>query len=277
MNSLLLHQIRVITFTSLACCPALSVAETAHPYTQAKVNEAKAIINEFKDKMTEFAATVDQEEIKKEVQANGEPDETKTRFLPLQLPLMKAVDATTNAVKELGYKMTVQTGAFTATDVVPAVIDRETGELKGFCIIKRRDKNKQGEWVETYATIGGFHEYGLTYAQNGAKEAKEEAELNVPVSTMKLAGVFDDPKRDARQHVASIAYVGATYDMPKETPEARQVLVVKPEELPEGPWFASDHGVIVKACIEMYKKNEAEIIAALKASQVSDTSAVSAQ
>lgn len=238
-------------------------AENSPTYLNEKLAEARDIIQDFKTKMGAFATTVDKERIKAEIHTYGEPDETKVRFMQFQLPLMQSL----KGLEPLGFKFTVQTGAFTASDVVPAIIDPITNELLGFCVIKRKD-TINGVTKETYATIGGFHEYGLTYAQNAAKEASEEAELNIPVSTMRLAGLFDDPKRDKRQHVASFAFVGATYDTPKPTVEAHQVLVLSPEEImaiPKGEWFASDHGDIAQAAIATFKANEADIRVALEA------------
>jgi len=222
---------------------------TPNQYLLDKLSQANGLVTKFAADMKDFSDEVDKSQIE------GVLDETKHRFLQLQLPLMKAVAG----LEKLGVKLTVQTGCFTATDVVPVVIDFETGEVKGFTIIKRRDKNKEGQMVETYATIGGFHEYGLSYAENGAKEAFEETTQHILKPTMVLVGVYDSPTRDARQHVASIAYVGATYDMPRVTQEAHEVLVLKPSEIPDGPWFASDHSRIVMDAIETFEANESFI------------------
>lgn len=264
MNSKLFGiSVRALTLVALTSIPTLHAIQNDETYTVQKAKEANAILGDFLAKMNAFATTVDKDQIAKDKATHGEPDETKVRFLMLQLPAMRAM----KALGALGYTFTVQTGTFTATDVVPAVIDRETNTCKGFVIIKRLD-GKPGEEKETYATMGGFHEYGLTYAENGSKEAAEETKVKVPVSTMHFAGLFDDPKRDARQHVASMAYTGATYDMPQQTAEARQVILIKDEsELPQGPWFASDHRAIALACIRAYQANEVAILAALKTSE----------
>lgn len=238
---------------------SLMVSTTKAPlsYTKQKIKEANNLIIDFKNKMDMWGKGIDKTLIDPK-----KIDETKDRFMQLQLPLMQAVKPL-EELKEV--KFTIQTGAFTATDVVPAVIDRKTGDVKGFIIIKRSDKQKDGSFKETYATIGGFHEYGLTCAQNSAKEAEEEVLVNIPVETMKFAGLFDDPMRDPRQHVMSIAYTGATYDDPQKTDEAREVLVVTEANLPVGPWFASDHRDIAQAAIKTFNANKDAIIAALKA------------
>lgn len=234
-------------------------------YLDEKVNEASGIVNEFETKMKAFATGLNKKQIETDFAALDEHELEvlfeKTRFKQIQGPLMKAMEG----FEPLKFKLTVQTGGYTASDIVPAVIDPLTDKLLGFCIIKRKD-TINGVTKETYATLGGFHEYGLTYAENGAKEALEEAQIDVPLATIAFVGLYDDPKRDPRQHVSSLAFTGATFDMPQKTAEAREVHIWTADQIraiPNNQWFGSDHKQIALDAIQVFKANEAQIRAAL--------------
>jgi 8-oxo-dGTP diphosphatase len=68
-------------------------------------------------------------------------------------------------------------------------------------LIKRRNPPFQGH----YALPGGFVEIGEFVEDAVVREAKEETGLDVRVE--RFLGIYDDPKRDPRGHVISIAYV----------------------------------------------------------------------
>jgi 8-oxo-dGTP diphosphatase len=68
-------------------------------------------------------------------------------------------------------------------------------------LVKRKNPPFQGH----YALPGGFVEVGEFLEEAVAREAKEETGLDVQVE--RLSGIYDDPKRDPRGHVISIAYV----------------------------------------------------------------------
>lgn len=259
----------VIALSALVCVDISASMPKSRTYTEEKATEASNIIKKFQADMDAFGKTVDKTRINEDLKLFGEPDETEVRFKQIQFPLMKAV----KPLEELHFKFTVQTGGYTASDIVPAVIDPLTDELLGFCIIKRKD-TINGVTKETYATLGGFHEYGLTYAENGAKEALEEAQIGVPLSTIVFVGLYDDPKRDARQHVSSLAFTGATFDMPQLTAEARAVYVWTADEIraiPNDQWFGSDHRQIALDAIQAFKANEDAIRAALNTAKPRST------
>lgn len=75
--------------------------------------------------------------------------------------------------------------------------------LMGDCVIlvKRRNPPFQGH----YALPGGFLEIGEFLEEAVVREAREETGLDVKVE--RLLGVYDDPKRDPRGHVISIAFI----------------------------------------------------------------------
>lgn len=61
------------------------------------------------------------------------------------------------------------------------------------------------------AIPGGFAESGLTLEENVRKEAMEETGLTFVVKGRKPFAIFDDPARDPRSHMISIAYAGTGY------------------------------------------------------------------
>lgn len=252
----------LIALSVLICATAFAQESKQLTYTEEKALEASKMIKEFQAEMDAFGKTIDETRVREDLKKFGEPDETEVRFKQIQFPLMKAV----KPLENLHFKFTVQTGGYTASDLIPAIIDPITDELLGFCIIKRKD-TINGVTKETYATLGGFHEYGLTYAQNGAKEALEEAQIEVPISTIKFVGLYDDPKRDPRQHISSLAFTGATFDVPKITAEAREVYVWTADQIraiPNDQWFGKDHRQIALDAIKTFEANEDEIRAALE-------------
>lgn len=253
MNSVSRHSFCALSLALLTSFHVVHGME--EDYRLKKAQEAKALMTEFSEKMAQWAETVDADHVAAAQEQHGDFDETQ-RFLSLMLPVNKGLAQ----LKKIGVTETTTIGPVVATDIVPAVIDRNTGKLKGFCIIERVDKG-----VKTFATVGGFNEADLIGAQNAIKEASEEVRVRIPLITVRPAGVFDDPERDTRQRVISLAYTGATYDMPQTTREAQSVFLIKDEnDIPEGPWFAIDHAEIVKACIAQYRKSESELLRALK-------------
>jgi 8-oxo-dGTP diphosphatase len=68
-------------------------------------------------------------------------------------------------------------------------------------LVRRRNPPFQGH----YALPGGFVEIGEFLEEAVVREAREETGLDVQVE--RLSGVYDDPKRDPRGHVISIAYI----------------------------------------------------------------------
>lgn len=68
-------------------------------------------------------------------------------------------------------------------------------------LIKRAKDPAQGKW----ALPGGFCDVGERTAETCLRELKEETGLEGEV--VDLLGVYDDPARDPRGHVVSVAYI----------------------------------------------------------------------
>ena len=67
-------------------------------------------------------------------------------------------------------------------------------------LVKRKSAPFKGKW----ALPGGLVEKGETAVQAVVREAREETGLGVRVK--KIIGVFDDPHRDPRGRVVSVAF-----------------------------------------------------------------------
>ncbi len=75
--------------------------------------------------------------------------------------------------------------------------------VKDDCVVLIKRKNPP--FQDYYALPGGFVEIGEYVEEAVVREAKEETGLDVEVE--KFSGIYDDPKRDPRGHVISIAYI----------------------------------------------------------------------
>ncbi|MEM2135604.1 MAG: NUDIX hydrolase [Candidatus Jordarchaeaceae archaeon] len=75
--------------------------------------------------------------------------------------------------------------------------------VKDDCVVLIKRKNPP--FQDYYALPGGFVEVGEYVEEAVVREVKEETGLDVEVE--KFSGIYDDPKRDPRGHVVSIAYV----------------------------------------------------------------------
>ncbi len=82
---------------------------------------------------------------------------------------------------------------------VDAVIVGKDG--RSIVLVKRRNY----PFKDYYALPGGFVEVGERLMDAVKREVKEETGLDVEVERM--IGVYDDPNRDPRGHVVTVAYL----------------------------------------------------------------------
>ena len=122
-----------------------------------------------------------------------------------------------------------------AVDMVIRLWEEE--KFRGIVLIERKNEPKG------FALPGGFVGVGESVEQAVIREMKEETGLDVEISH--LLGVYSDPSRDPRGHVASVVFVGDARGEPKAGSDAKRVHVFKLEEIPfESLVF--DHGRILK-------------------------------
>jgi len=119
--------------------------------------------------------------------------------------------------------------------VVDAIVEKDGAIL----LIKRKNPPYQGQW----AIPGGFVEYGEKVEDAVKRELMEEAGIKIEITG--ILGVYSDPSRDPRGHVASVCYTATTEDKVKagsDAAEARYFALenIKMDEL------AFDHSIIIK-------------------------------
>lgn len=99
-----------------------------------------------------------------------------------------------------------------------------------------------------YALPGGFVDYGESVETAAVREAKEELALAVELD--RLIGVFSDPNRDPRKHVASCAYLAhAVYpeQMPIGMDDAKKAHVVRLQDLHKLQWCFDHQNIVMQA------------------------------
>lgn len=107
---------------------------------------------------------------------------------------------------------------------------------EGIILIKR--KNYPFGW----AIPGGFVDYGETVEHAAIREAKEETSLSV--KSLKLFGVYSDPKRDPRGHIISIVFTAIANGILKARSDAAGIGVFTKRTLPKKIVF--DHRRILE-------------------------------
>ncbi len=100
------------------------------------------------------------------------------------------------------------------------------------------------------AIPGGFVDYGERVEDAAVREAKEETGLDV--SLKYLLGVYSDPKRDPRQHTISTVFVASASGSPRAGDDAKEVVVVRPDEIAEPLCF--DHSQIIADYLKKKKE-----------------------
>lgn len=125
-----------------------------------------------------------------------------------------------------------------AVDVIVTIPDFEK-QRNGIVLIKRKNPPLG------CALPGGFVDVGETTRTAAVREMKEE--LNLDVKLTKLLGVYDEPDRDPRKHVVSIAFLAVPLDLtakPVAGDDAKEAFIwYEDEPLPK---LVCDHEKIIK-------------------------------
>jgi 8-oxo-dGTP diphosphatase len=124
------------------------------------------------------------------------------------------------------------------------------------------------------ATVGGFVNVGETTESAALREAEEETGIIIPPeqakSSMKLIGVYSDPRRDNRRSIVSIAYalefIPFTKDgsnTPKAGDDAKEVISVPLDDIgikyKGDDWYA-DHLTLLLDFKEQLKATEDAVV-----------------
>jgi len=104
-------------------------------------------------------------------------------------------------------------------------------------LIKRKNPPYKGQ----FALPGGFVDIGETVEQAVIREIKEETDLNV--KTVKLLGVYSDPKRDPRSHTVSICFIVRCDGNLKAGSDAEDIALFDLDNIPK---LAFDHNKIME-------------------------------
>lgn len=113
----------------------------------------------------------------------------------------------------------------------------EEGIFQGIVLIERKHK------PYGLALPGGFVEVGETVEQALVREMKEETGLDVEID--RVLGIYSDPDRDPRFHVATIVYVAKASGQPKGGDDAMEANLYALIDLPLDK-LVFDHRVIVE-------------------------------
>ncbi len=107
----------------------------------------------------------------------------------------------------------------------------------GIVLIRRENQPYRG----CYALPGGFVEVGETVDSAAQREVREETGLEIEL--LALVGVYSDPGRDPRGHVASVAYLAKGWGALRSGSDARSAEIFDPRNLPP---LAFDHERIIR-------------------------------
>jgi 8-oxo-dGTP diphosphatase len=121
-------------------------------------------------------------------------------------------------------------------------------DAKGRVLLIRR---KNPPFVGHYALPGGFVDVGETVEDACRRELMEET--GVKASTLRLVGVYSDPKRDSRFHTTSVVFLTRVRS-PKavagdDAAAAEWVTDWKKEAL------AFDHALVLRDAMRLLKKS----------------------
>ncbi len=109
------------------------------------------------------------------------------------------------------------------TDII---IEYRNGVKEGIVLVTRRNP------PYGLALPGGFAEHGLTLEENARKEAREETGLEVVLENPERPlCVHSDPRRDPREHIISVTYIGQGYGELKAGDDAKEAHLLSIGEL----------------------------------------------
>ena len=135
-------------------------------------------------------------------------------------------------------------------DVSQAIWEIRKPEYKmSVLLIQRKNPPFQNQW----ALPGGFVDMDETSLVAAQRELKEETGVEIPKESMHFVGVFDEPNRDPRGRVVSMAYttrVRIDDISPKAADDARDVKWLPLDEINQ---LAFDHTEIIKAARAVFE------------------------
>jgi 8-oxo-dGTP diphosphatase len=132
---------------------------------------------------------------------------------------------------------------YLTTDGIVEIYD-EDENFKGIVLIQRKYP------PIGLAIPGGFVDVGERVEDAVVREMSEEISLDVKI--VKLLGIYSDPKRDVRFHTASVAYVCKAYGPPVGADDAKEAILVKPEDV-DLDALVFDHGDILRDYLKSKK------------------------
>ena len=123
-------------------------------------------------------------------------------------------------------------------------------------LVQRGKEPFKGSW----ALPGGFVEVGETTVHACMRELREEC--GIVGEVVDLLGVYDDPDRDPRGHIVTVAYVvkAAEGAEPRAGDDAAGVRWFDLDALPKD--LAADHGEILEDLLEWLDAGGEDLLAA---------------